>query len=107
MNPDRVWRELSNEALAQQIVAHSYGLFVAMPFRDQFSYRADQVFVDVIEASVVKANLTGSPRPFANPIRADRMATSAAEITEDIVEGILFNHFFLADLTMANQGVLV
>ena len=107
MNPDRVWRELSNDALARQIVAESYGLFVAMPFRDQFSYRADRVFVDVVEAAVAKANATGSPRPFGSPIRADRMAPSAAEITEDIVEGILFNHFFLADLTMANQGVLV
>jgi hypothetical protein len=35
------------------------------------------------------------------------MAPNASEITEAIAEGILANHFFLADLTMANQGVLV
>jgi hypothetical protein len=32
---------------------------------------------------------------------------NASEITDDIVEAILNSHFFLADLTLANQGVLV
>lgn len=100
-------RELANDALARQVVAESYALFVAMPFRDQFSYRADRVFVDIVEAAVRKASAAGLPRPFDTPLRADKMAPNASEITEAIVEGILFSHFFLADLTMANQGVLV
>jgi len=107
MNPDRVWRELGNDALAQQVVSESYGVFVAMPFRDQFSYRSDRVFADVIEVAVEETRGAGLPRPFAKPIRADKLTPNASEITEDIVEGILYGHFFLADLTMANQGVLV
>jgi hypothetical protein len=54
MNPDRVWRELANDALANQIVTEHYDLFVAMPFRDQFSYRSDRVFSDVVEAAVAE-----------------------------------------------------
>jgi hypothetical protein len=107
MNPDRVWRELANDALARQIVSEHYGLFVAMPFRDQFSYRSESVFADVIEVAIEDTRGAGLPRPFAKPIRADRLTPNASEITEDIVEAILYNHFFLADLTMANQGVLV
>ncbi len=43
----------------------------------------------------------------AEATRADKMAPNAPEVTEEIVEGIIFNHFFLADHTMANHGVLV
>ena len=107
MNPERLWRELANDALAHQVVADEYGLFVAMPFRDQFSYRADEVFRDVVAAAVEAANANSLPRRFAEPSRVDKMAPNASEITEAIAEGILFSHFFLADLTMANQGVLV
>jgi hypothetical protein len=107
MNPDRVWRELANDALANQIVTEHYDLFVAMPFRDQFSYRSDRVFVDVIEAAVAETRAAGLTRQFAKPIRADKLTPNASEITDDIVEAILNSHFFLADLTLANQGVLV
>jgi hypothetical protein len=107
MNPDRLWRELANDALADQINAATYGLFVAMPFRDQFSYHSDLVMVDVIGKAVEIADASSPPRQFANAIRADRMSPNAKEITDVIVEGILFNHFFLADVTMANHGVLV
>lgn len=107
MNPDRVWRELADDALADQINAANYGLFVAMPFRDQFSYRSDRVMVDIIGKAVEIANASSPPRQFAAPIRADRMSPNAKEITDAIVEGIVLNHFFLADVTMANHGVLV
>lgn len=107
MNPYRIWREFGDDALASQIEAGEYGTFVAMPFRNQFSYRADQVFDKVITAAIKKAGEAGLPRLFAVPVRADKMTPNAGEITEHIVEGILYNHFFLADLTMANQGVLI
>lgn len=107
MNPDRIWRELAHDALAHQVEADEYGVFVAMPFRDQFSYRSDEVFDKIVKRAVTQADGEGLSRKFGEPIRSDKMAPNASEITEEIVEGILFNHFFLADLTMANQGVLV
>ncbi len=108
MNADRIWRETGQDALAGQIVADRYTTFVAMPFRDQFSYRATDVFDTIICEAVKRANEQGPARPFAcPPVRADRLAPNASEITEEIVEHILADHFFVADLTMANHGVLV
>ena len=56
MNPDRIWRELGSKALARQASASSYGVFVAMPFRNQFSYRSDDVFASIIVPAVARAN---------------------------------------------------
>jgi hypothetical protein len=107
MNPDRIWRELARQALAQQIAAREYGVFVAMPFRDQFSYRFQEIFARVIKEAVSCANSTNPPKHFADPLRSDTLAPTASEITDDIVEHILTDHFFIADLTLANHGVLV
>jgi hypothetical protein len=107
MNPDRIWRELSNDAFAHQVESDEYGVFVAMPFRDQFSYRSEDVFTKVIETAVQRANSQTPLRPFARPVRSDKLSQSASEITEDIVEQIMLNHFFIADLTLANHGVLI
>lgn len=108
MNPDRVWRELARDALAAQVTSPEYRVFVAMPFRNQFSYRGDAVFTDVIEKAIAAANALNPPRPFATPPeRADKLAPTAGEITDDIVEHIMMDHFVIADLTMANHGVLV
>jgi hypothetical protein len=108
MNPDRIWRELGSNALARQATASSYGVFVAMPFRNQFSYRSDDVFTDIVAPAVARANTLNPPRQFFSPpLRADRLASSAGEITEEIVEHIVSDHFFIADLTLANHGVLV
>jgi hypothetical protein len=108
MNPDRIWRELGNLALAEQITADKYGIFVAMPFRNQFSYRSDDVFTRVIERAVERANAQQPFRPFTcPPVRSDKLAPNASEITEEIVEHIIGDHFFIADLTLANQGVLI
>ena len=108
MNPDRIWRELGSNALARQAISSAYGVFVAMPFRNQFSYRFDDVFTGIVGPAVALANTLNPPRQFVSPpLRADRLASSAGEITEEIVEHILSDHFFIADLTLANHGVLV
>ena len=107
MNPNRVWRELANDALAEQAIAERYGVFVAMPFQNQFSYQADRVFAEVVTAAIEAAGREELPRAFDRPVRADTISHNASEITEDIVRAILLNHLFLADLTLANQGVLV
>jgi hypothetical protein len=107
VNPNRIWRELANDAFAEQAIAGQYGVFVAMPFQNQFSYQADRVFAEVVAAAIDAAGRHGLPRPFGTPVRADTISHNASEITEDIVRAILLNHLFLADLTLANQGVLV
>lgn len=107
MNADRIWRELADKALAQQISAAEYGVFAAMPFRNQFSYQSNEVFTRIIGEAVRHANTQGPPRPFATPGRSDTLAPNASEITDEIVEHIVLDHFFIADLTMANHGVLV
>jgi len=108
MNPDRIYSQYRDDALAKQATATEYTTFVAMPFKDQFSYRSRQVYVDVIQAAATSANtLNKTPRHFAKPKRADDGAGTAIVITEQIVSDMLHAHVFLGDLTFQNAGVLL
>jgi hypothetical protein len=108
MNPDRIFSQYRDDALAKLVTATEYSTFVAMPFDDRFSYRSRKIFEKVIQAAAVRANgLKEARRPFAKPRRADDGSGSAVVITEEIVTEILFSHLFLADLTSANHGVLL
>jgi hypothetical protein len=108
MNPDRIYQQHRDDALARQVTADEYSTFVAMPFGERFSYRSAEVFDQVICASAMRANeMNAAARKFACPKRVDKMAPVAADITEEIIVGILDSHIFLADLTFANQGVLI
>lgn len=110
MNPQRLYKELYYDALSKQIESDYYETFVAMPFRDQFSYNSTLIFEEIICKSAELANnqlISEQPRRFARPIRVDKLAPNASEITEEIVEGILNCHFFIGDFTLANHGVLL
>jgi hypothetical protein len=108
MHPDRIYRQHRDEALAKQVRADEYTSFVAMPFGERYSYRSEDVLDNVICAAARRATeMAKACRPFAHPTRVDRMAGVAANITEDIIVGILESHIFLADLTFANNGVLI
>ncbi len=119
MNPDRIYRQYRDEALAKQIIASEYTTFVAMPFRDQFSYRSHTVYRDVIqeaaecannkiqEAAECANNKRATLRNFAQPTRADDHPGTARVITEEIIVQILESHIVLADLTFENAGVLL
>ncbi len=108
MNPDRIYRQYRDDALAKQITASKYSTFVAMPFRDQFSYRSSTVYSDVIQKAAERANEKNSAlRRFAQPKRVDDQAGTARVITEEIIVQILESHIFLADLTFQNPGVLL
>jgi hypothetical protein len=108
MNPDRIFSQYRDDALAKLVTATEYSTFVAMPFDDRFSYRSREIFEQVIQAAAAKATaLNKAQRPFARPRRADDGAGSAVVITEEIVTDILFSHLFLADLTSTNHGVLL
>ena len=108
MNPDRIYRQYRDDALAKQVTAPKYSTFVAMPFRDQFSYRSRQIYCDVIQAAAERANEKGiARRLFEEPKRVDDNTETAVVITEEIIIRILNSHFFIADLAFANPGVLL
>ena len=108
MNPDRIYRQYRDDALAKQITASEYTTFVAMPFNDQFSYRSSRVYRKVIQKAAKRANEKGGlPRRFAQPRRADDHAGTARVITEEIIVQILDSHIFLGDLSFENAGVLL
>jgi hypothetical protein len=108
MNPDRIYRQHRDDALADQVTATEYATFVAMPFEERFSYRSRDVFKEVIcAAATLATNRREMAIPFACPKRADDRPGVAGVITEDIVVDILESHFFVADLTFANAGVLL
>jgi hypothetical protein len=108
MNPDRIYSQYRDDALAKQATAAEYNTFVAMPFGDRFSYRSREIYTEVIQAAASKANeLNQAARRFAVPKRIDDSAGTAVVITESIVTEILFSHLFIGDLTFANAGVLL
>jgi hypothetical protein len=113
MNPDMVYRRYRDDAMASQLTSKRYGIFVAMPFGDRFGYRSRVILKDVIQAAAARANKCvrdGTDIPclrFEKPYRADNAPQVARVITDDIVRSILSEHFFIADLTDANEGVLV
>lgn len=108
MNPKKIYIEQQDEYLANLIKSTEYKVFVAMPFRNQFSYNSDQVFDDIIKKSIDKANSNiSTSKKIGEPIRADKIEKNATEITDKIVEGIINSHFFIADFTMANHGVIL
>ena len=70
MNPYRLYRDEWARALSRQATAERYTTFVAMPFREHFSYRSTDVLKNVISAAVDEANrrdeakrLFEAPRP--------------------------------------------
>lgn len=107
MNPHRIIRDEWPQALARQAAAARYATFVAMPFREHFSYRSREIFSKVIGGAVSEANrLAETKRFFAEPERVD-IPMGAAVITEEIVSKILESHLFIADVTFENPGVLL
>jgi len=108
MNPDRVYRQYRDDALADQAAADRYSTFVAMPFDENFRYRSTRVLADVVVAAVREAASRNTPglRPFSDPQRAGQ-PQGAVEITEEILSEILQCHLFVADLTLGNSNVLL
>lgn len=107
MNPYRIYRDEWARALAAQTTAREYTTFVAMPFHERFSYRSHEILSTVIGGAIDEANRRAvARRAFAKPERVD-LPTGATVITEEIVFGILNSHFFLADVTFENAGVLL
>ena len=108
MNPERIYRQYRDDALAHQNTADKYSTFVAMPFSERFSYRSQQIYIEVIRAAAERASGRGETRrQFSPPRRIDDEPGVAGVITEDIIVQIRESHLFLADLTFENPGVLL
>jgi hypothetical protein len=109
MNPEIIYTNFRDEALASVFSLPSYSTFVAMPFQDRYSYRPEEVLEGVIRRGAIEANRRRDPShyEFAQPDTVGHAPPTANVITEEIVRSILFSTFFLADLTDGNPGVLI
>jgi hypothetical protein len=108
MNPDRIYRQYRDDALAGQITASKFTTFVAMPFGEQFSYRSREVYSEVVCKAADRANEKGGlRRTFDQPMRVDDRGGTARVLSEEIIVKILESHIFLADLTFENTNVLL
>src|SRR5688572_23615998 len=107
VNPYRIYRDEWAQALGKQATAAAYTCFVALPFREYFSYRSREILAEVIGAAIDEANRRReTPREFAEPVRVD-VPGGATPITDDIVKGIIESHIFIGDVTFENAGVLL
>jgi len=109
MNPETIYTNFRDEALAQMFSATSYTTFVAMPFLGRFSYNPNAILEEVIRTAAAKAHeeAGGDLKEFRMPETIVSAPPTANVITEDIVKAILFSTFFLGDLTGGNPGVLI
>ncbi|MFB3918954.1 MAG: hypothetical protein ACE14U_02675 [Candidatus Velamenicoccus archaeovorus] len=109
MNPEIIYTNYRDEALAEKFSADAYSSFVAMPLADHFSYHPKEVLAKVIREATNSANRerTGEIKEFLPPETALEIPGTANVITEDIVKKILSSHFFIGDLTGGNAGVLI
>lgn len=109
MNPEIIYTNYRDEALAEKFSADAYFSFVAMPLADHFSYHPKEVLQKVIRDATNSANRerTEEIKEFLPPETALEIPGTANVITEDIVKKILSSHFFIADLTGGNAGVLI
>ena len=109
MNPEIIYTNFRDEALASMFSSEQYSTFVAMPFRERFSYHPNFILEQVIQRAASEANnkKVGNIKEFQSPQTVAGQPGTANVITEDIVKSILFSHFFLADLTGGNAGVLL
>jgi len=78
-----------------------------MQFKPEKGYDSDKLF-SAISNAINFVNINKDiKRKFAEPQRADQIGDYAHSITDSIVESILHSHFFIADLTNNNPGVLL
>lgn len=114
MDPNLVYSRYRDDAFAALLTASEYATFVAMPFGERFSYRSAEIYGSVIQAAIGPANAALEKEPsvfasrrFSTPRRVDDQPQTARVIDDEILKAILFAHVVVADLTFANDGVLL
>jgi hypothetical protein len=84
MNPERIYQQHREDALRGQIEAAKYSTFVAMPFRDSFSYKSKTVYKEIIQKAAEVASSKKTARlEFDVPKRVDDASGQAVVITEE------------------------
>jgi hypothetical protein len=108
MNPDRLYRQHRDDALADQAEARAYTVFVAQPFEESRRYSSRRVLGEVIVPAARAANAIAATglRAFEDPRRVGG-PQGALELAEEIILHVLRCHIFIADLTLANPNVLL
>jgi hypothetical protein len=111
MNVDNIYQTLRDDAFADQFEAKEYSVFVAMPFSNRGGYPEERIRDLLLRDVHLRANeillKKNAKRVFAPLHRVDGVSGNAIIITEQIVTNILADHFFVADLTGANYGVVL
>ena len=94
MNPEIIYSNYRDEALAEKFSAEVYSTFVAMPLVDRFSYHPQDILNKVIRRAAKAADdeKSGDIKSFAVPNTALEIPGIANVITEDIVRKILVSH---------------
>ena len=109
MNVELIYRQYREEAFANQFADTKYRTFVAMPFGNTGGYPAQRV--KKLLASVHKHENKKLPanakRKFAQLRRVDEITSGTMVITDEIIRQILESHFFWADITGCNFGVVL
>lgn len=109
MNANLIYRLHRDEAFAKQFTATEYQTFVAMPFGNHGGYPSKRIR-DLLKKVHAQANeklLPGNKRRFAELRRVDDITSGTMVITDEVIRQILDAHFFLADLTGCNFGVVL
>lgn len=88
MNPEIIYTNYRDEALAEQFSADAYISFVAMPLADHFSYHPKEILQKIIQEAANLANKDRSAeiKTFLPPETAQGIPGTANVITEDIVK---------------------
>ena len=109
MNVDQIYQLQRDEAFAKQFIASEYQTFVAMPFGNQGGYPAQRIrsLLRAVHKRTNKLLLSTSKRRFAELRRVDETTSGTMVITDEIIRQILGSHFFWADLTGCNFGVVL
>ena len=107
MNADSLYQLHRDDAFTDQFSSDTYETFLAMPFSSRDGFNEPQVLGKFHEAHHGANQQTGLKRIFSKLQRVDDVNPAAIVITDEIIRRILYSHFFVADLTGNNQGVLI
>jgi hypothetical protein len=109
MNVNLIHQLNRDEAFAKQFIATEYQTFVAMPFGNQGGYPVQRIrsLLRVVHESANQLLPSSRKRRFAELRRVDETTSGTMVITDEIIRQILDSHFFWADLTGCNFGVVL
>jgi hypothetical protein len=109
MNVELIYKKNREETFARQFADTKYRTFVAMPFGTAGGYPVQRIhkLLASVHKHVNKKLPANAKRDFAQLRRVDEITSGTMVITDEIIRQILENHFFWADITGCNFGVVL